>query len=462
MPMTSASTTKPTTMPRASFDSSLVSGSAGTSGAGASRSPWSARGAVSGLSSDTLSTARRARLPTRSPTEPRAPVTAAPAPAAAAPAAAPRDGAGRRPVDQVGVVVEVGSCRGGRAGGRGRGGGAQPVRGLVLEVDDAGLLVGLGVRHARRTPGCGTGRTGRTGRMACGNTGAGCRARRLPRSRLPRRRPPRRPCARRGACGDGSAWRSAAASSLVGPGSAGHDRLLEGVGGVVGGQLGGVRGLRRHPRHLAAPAALRARAPRRRRGAGDRAPHDLARGPRCHLAGEVAGAGRALVVVEGEAADGVEVAGHARGDLGRRGDAAGHPGGRGEAAPTGAERPQPGQAGIGQGHDTHGVAAGGVLGLRAVLAGAHGGGLEAAQAHVAVGGAQHVVGLEVEVVHAALAGGLQGRRDLTGDAAHLVTGHPAVGDQLGQGAGLAEVLLDDVGRRPRRCRRRGSGRTRRG
>ena len=102
------------------------------------------------------------------------------------------------------------------------------------------------------------------------------------------------------------------------------------------------------------------------------------------------------------------------------------PGTRGagaQAGPTGAERPQPGQAGIGQGHDTHGVAAGGVLGLGAVLAGAHGGGLEAAQADVAVGGAQHVVGLEVEVVHAALAGGLQGRRDLTGDAAHLVTGH---------------------------------------
>src|SRR3954468_1037326 len=48
-PMTRASTTNATTMPRASFDSSLVSGSAGTRGAGASRPPESARGAVSGL-----------------------------------------------------------------------------------------------------------------------------------------------------------------------------------------------------------------------------------------------------------------------------------------------------------------------------------------------------------------------------------------------------------------------------
>ena len=203
---------------------------------------------------------------------------------------------------------------------------------------------------------------------------------------------------------------------------------------------GGVRGIR--------ASGIRGRPRSRRgggRGAGDRAAHDLARGPRRDLAGEVTGAGRALVVVEGEAADGVEVAGHARGDLGRCGHATGHPGGGGQAGATGAERPQAGEAGVGQGHDTDGVAAGGVLGLGAVLAGAHRGGLEAAQAHVAVGGAQHVVGLEVEVVHAALAGGLQGGRDLTGDAAHLVAGHPAVGDQLGEGAGLAEVLLDDVG-----------------
>ena len=133
------------------------------------------------------------------------------------------------------------------------------------------------------------------------------------------------------------------------------------------------------------------------------------------------------------------------GDLGGCGDAAGHPGCRAQAGATGAERPQAGEPGIGQGDDAHGVAAGGVLGLGAVLAGAHGRGLEAAQPDVAVGGAQHVVGLEVEVVHAALAGRLQGRGDLTGDAAHLVAGHPAVGDQLGEGAGLAEVLLDDVG-----------------
>ena len=76
---------------------------------------------------------------------------------------------------------------------------------------------------------------------------------------------------------------------------------------------------------------------------------------------------------------------------------------RAQAGPTGAERPQPGEAGIREGDDAHGVAAGGVVGLGAVLAGAHGGGLEAAQPDVAVGGAQHVVGLEVEVVHAALA-----------------------------------------------------------
>ena len=202
----------------------------------------------------------------------------------------------------------------------------------------------------------------------------------------------------------------------------------------------------------AAAASVTSRHPGRRGllrddggGTGDRAAHDLARGPRRHLAGEVTGAGRALVVVEGEAADGVEVAGHARGDLGRGGHATGHPGGGGQPGPTGAERPQAGEARVGQGHDTDGVAAGGVLGLGAVLAGAHRGGLEATQAHVAVGGAQHVVGLEVEVVHAALAGGLQGGRDLTGDAAHLVAGHPAVGDQLGEGAGLAEVLLDDEG-----------------
>ena len=83
MPMTRARTRKPATMPRASLDSSLVSGSAGTRGAGASRSrpgggaraPPAARaglGAVSGDSSETLSTARRARPPIRPPTEPRA------------------------------------------------------------------------------------------------------------------------------------------------------------------------------------------------------------------------------------------------------------------------------------------------------------------------------------------------------------------------------------------------------
>src|SRR4051794_27813019 len=49
-PMTRASTTNATTMPRASLDSSLVSGSAGTSGAGGSRPSESVRGAVSGLS----------------------------------------------------------------------------------------------------------------------------------------------------------------------------------------------------------------------------------------------------------------------------------------------------------------------------------------------------------------------------------------------------------------------------
>ena len=89
MPMTRARTRKPATMPSASLDSSLVSGSDGTSGAGASRSPG-APGAevVSGLSSETLSTARRARLPTRSPTVLMAPATTAPAPATAAPAAA--------------------------------------------------------------------------------------------------------------------------------------------------------------------------------------------------------------------------------------------------------------------------------------------------------------------------------------------------------------------------------------
>ena len=174
-------------------------------------------------------------------------------------------------------------------------------------------------------------------------------------------------------------------------------------------------------------------------------PDHLARGPRGDLAGEVAGAGRALVVVEGEAAEGVEVARHAGGDLGRGGHATRDPRCRREAGPARAERPEPGQPGVGEGDDAHGVAAGGVLGLGAVLAGAHGGGLEAAQAHVTVGGAQHVVGLEVEVVHAALAGGLQGGGDLAGDAAHLVAGHAAVADELGERAGLAEVLLDDVG-----------------
>ena len=198
------------------------------------------------------------------------------------------------------------------------------------------------------------------------------------------------------------------------------------------------------------------------RRAGDRAAHDLARGPRCDLAGEVTGAGGALVVVEGEAADGVEVAGDARGDLGGCGDPTGDARRGREAGPTRTERPEPGEAGVGERHDTDGVAAGGVVGLGAVLAGAHGGGLEAAQAHVAVGGAQHVVGLEVEVVHAALAGRLQGGGDLTGDPAHLVAGHATVGDQLGERAGLTEVLLDDVGRPRRRHRRRGCGRRRRG
>ncbi len=174
-------------------------------------------------------------------------------------------------------------------------------------------------------------------------------------------------------------------------------------------------------------------------------PHDLARGPRRHLAGVVAGAGGALVVVEGEAADGVEVARHARGDLGGCGDPAGHPGSRAEAGAARAERPQAGEPGIREGDDPHGVAAGGILGLGAVFTGAHGGGLEAAQPDVAVGGAQHVVGLEVEVVHTALPGRLEGGRHLTGDAAHLVAGHAAVADQLGERAGLAEVLLDDVG-----------------
>ncbi len=49
------------------------------------------------------------------------------------------------------------------------------------------------------------------------------------------------------------------------------------------------------------------------------------------------------------------------------------------------------------------------------------------------------------MVHAAVAGGLQRRRDLTGDAAHLITGHPALVDQLGEVAGVLEVLLHDVG-----------------
>ena len=200
----------------------------------------------------------------------------------------------------------------------------------------------------------------------------------------------------------------------------------------------------RRPRHPRSWSRRRHR-PLGRRGAGDRAAHDLAGGPRGDLAGEVARAGGALVVVEGEAADGVEVARDTGGDLGGRGDATGHARRAGEAGPAGAERPEAGQPGIREGHDTHGVAAGGVLGLGAVLTGAHGGGLEATQAHVAVGGAQHVVGLEVEVVHAALAGGLQGRGDLAGDPPHLVAGHATVGDQLGERAGLAEVLLDDVG-----------------
>jgi hypothetical protein len=173
--------------------------------------------------------------------------------------------------------------------------------------------------------------------------------------------------------------------------------------------------------------------------------HDLPGGPRSHLSCVVAGVGGALVLVERQPAEGIEVARHAGSDLRGGRDATGRSRRRRQTRAPGAEGPEAGEPGVREGDDTDGVAPTGILGIRALLTDPDGGGLQAPQANVAVRGAQDVLGLEVEVVHAAVAGGLQRRRDLTGDAAHLVTGHPALVDQLGEVAGVLEVLLHDVG-----------------
>ena len=407
MPMTSASTRKPATMPRASFDSSLVSGSAGTRGAGASSAALGrARCGVGAELGDLV------------------------------------DGPPREAADPLADRAErAGDGGAGRGRHRGRSAaGPSPARcrrassrSAVVPDDRSFRATGgarrsqSGVVRRRPVPSCVVARVVRRG--------AACRRRR---SRMPGARavPPGRGRRRRRRRGT-VAHRSAGVTGGSGRRGRGMPCRCPRRGGSAAAPAAPTAAPRlpavddrRHRRRLAARPLAAAPADRgpappasghgravasgdAARGRGERAVRaadDLARGPRGDLPRVVARARGALVVVEGQPADGVEVARDAGGDLGRGGHATGDAGCRAEAGATGAERPQAGEAGVGEGDDTHGVASGGVLGLGAVLAGAHGGGLEAAQPDVAVGGAQHVLGLEVEVVHARAGGRTRGPR----------------------------------------------------
>ena len=308
MPMTSASTTKPTTMPRASFDSSLVSGSAGTSGAGRLEVALvGARGGVGaelgdlvdgppGQAADAFADRAEGTGDGRTGTRRGG------ADRRAATGRARRRPRGRR----------RSSRRGSRSGlvadGRHDGGGVQPVGGW----SSSGMTRVASSASASGTPSAtGRGRAGR-GWHRCRMPWTAAAACRGAPPATPTAAAPLRPRGRlRGRVGGGRRPLRA----LGGRGSAGTTGCSSGVG---------VRrraATRARPRSSPATSAASGVEAWRARdgggGAGDRAAHDLARGPRRDLAGEVTGAGRALVVVEGEAADGVEVAGHARGDLGR-------------------------------------------------------------------------------------------------------------------------------------------------
>lgn len=275
-----------------------------------------------------------------------APATADPAPAIAAPAATAAAAAVAAAADGPALVSSASSCaasmswsfgrigarlagaigrggfrdgsRGGlhrdRLGGR-RGGALQHPGGLVVAVP--GLVGVLVVRGGGG--GCGE-------HLGRGLATQGCRRER-------RRGQPRGGC-RRGGCRSRCRRRRRGGSRR---------------GGRSRGQG------RRNPR---------VDGPRRR---DRRAARDLARGPRCDLAGEVTRRGRPLVVAEREAAQGVEVARDPGGDLGGRGDASEHLGCEAERRRAGTG-PQTGEAGIRQGDDADRVATGGVLGLEVVEA----------------------------------------------------------------------------------------------
>ena len=395
MPMTSARTRNEATMPRASLDSSLDSGSAGTSGAGASKPVRAgARGGVRAHLGDLVDGSAR-HLPDATTNS----ADGAGDRCARAGDRCARSGRPRRPPIRVPLLELLVTL----------------VVELVVGVRGTGCVGVFLVERGQRSPG-GVGSGHGTGIVRCGvGTDAG-----------PRTRP-------------GQGGGTACGSQRRGGGEGRGHRCRPGAG------LPGIGHGLRHRSDRRLRHRLRLWRGRGHDRSADRAADDLSGRPRGHLTGEVAGVGGSLVVVEREAAQGVEVARHSGCDLGRRGDATRHARRGTQARPPGAERPQAGQPGVREGDDPDGVAAAGILGLGSVLADAHRGRLEASEADVAVGGAQDVLGPEVEVVHAAVSGRLEGGCDLAGDPAHLVTGDAALADEPGEVTGLLELLLDDEG-----------------
>ena len=307
-----------------------------------------------------------------------APATAAPAPATAAP------GRGRAAPSSSVVVLEAVAVgdRDGRIGPRRRRRpatrGRRPGSGMTRVGSwpsstwvGTGVLLGAGGRSGSDAVGVVPVRADAVAPAA--PRGAGCRARGC------RARPPRHHRA-----GDGGPPARAA-----GPAPGRSRPRPDGSSATGGGTTGcssvvGSSGVSTRSKPSGSAAGLGAADGGAAARPGHGPAEHLAGGPGRDLTGEVARARRALVVVEGEPADGVEVARHPGGDLGGSGHTAGHARGGTQPGAAGAERPQTGEAGIRQGDDTDGVAAGGVLGLGAVLADPHGGGLEAAQADVAL------------------------------------------------------------------------------
>ncbi len=141
--------------------------------------------------------------------------------------------------------------------------------------------------------------------------------------------------------------------------------------------------------------------------------------------------------------DEVEVGGDARGDLRRCGHPTDHPGRGLEARVRARQRPAAGQQRIRESDERDGVAPGGLV--RREVVGLHQGGFggQSADLHRTVGQAEDRPRGEDPVVQAAGPGALQGGGRLADDAAGLLGGQAAVGQDRGDRAGAVERLLDD-------------------